>query len=190
MKLIKYVIIIFILLLILSIPTIIFWEYVKEYFFNYSLLDLFSVFCIFFIGIVVTVYFSQAFSKSNKRRDIIIENLEDFNNYYKEITKIISYFNKKKLTDETKNYLIKLFKFASCELPYLLENIISENIDKKIVNSLFNKVKDEHFKFKEIITDSYFSKNRIINEDDFNTSMKHYNEIKQNIQKIKLIIYK
>jgi len=152
-------------------------------------MDILNVICTILIGFIVTIYFSYTYSNSAKRLEIIIENLNNFQDYYVNIIKTISDINRKKISMEIKKYLLRLFKFASIELHYLEKFLLDETIDKKFINKSFTEIESEHFSLKEIITDTAFESNQIT-ENDIKYSTEHFYVIKQKIQQIKLHLYK
>jgi len=189
MKIKTSIIIASILIMLLIIVTIIFWSSIKCSFFSYSLMDMLYVVCTILIGFIVTIYFSHTFSNSAKRLEIIVENLNNFQDYYVSIIKTISDINRSQISIETKKHLLKLFKFASIELNFLKEFLLNEIDDIEFINKIFSEIEKEHFSLKEVITDTPFVINQIT-EIDINYSTEHFYLIKQKIQKIKLRLYK
>jgi len=184
------IILICVSLILLPIITIIFfWNSIKCSFFTFSLMDILNVISTILIGIVVTYYFSYTFSNSAKRLEIIVENLNSFQDYYVNIITTISNLNKKKISRELKQHLLRLFKFASNESYNLKKYLLIEIDDKEFLNKNFSEIDEEHITLKEIITDAPFEINQIT-ENDIKYSTEHFYIIKQKIQQIKLHLYK
>ncbi len=170
--------------------TINYWNIVKNSFFSYTLSDLFELIVTMVIGLVVAVYFTVAMNSSSKRLEIIIENIGMLQEYYKNIITNYTKNCNKKLDKCSKDYIIRVFRMASNEYVNIKEYLEYEKIFTKDINDIYLIIQSNHFVFKERITDEPFSDDFIIKEKEINLASESYYIIKQNIQKLKMCLYK
>lgn len=170
--------------------TINYWDIVKNSFLSYTLSDLFELIVTMVIGFVVAVYFTVAMNSSSKRLEIIIENIGMLQEYYKNIITNYTKYCNKKLDKCSKDYIIRVFRMASNEYVNIKEYLEYEKIFTKNINEIYLTIQSNHFVFKERITDEPFSDDFIIKEKEINLASESYYKIKQNIQKLKMCLYK